>query len=112
MCIRDRDRGRDPDRTDVLMVQTEGMFRNVSAARVASQLDEELIQEITALLKEKTDTPYSRAVSMGEIEENDSVLLPSRYVVNPWVETELGMLNVDFARMRGWPCLLYTSRCV
>ncbi|MFQ7398516.1 MAG: class I SAM-dependent DNA methyltransferase [Neglectibacter sp.] len=50
------DRGRDPDRTDVLMVQTEGMFRNVSAARVASQLDEELIQEITALLKEKTDT--------------------------------------------------------
>ena len=99
------DRGRDPDRTDVLMVQTEGMFRNVSAARVASQLDEELIQEITALLKEKTDTPYSRAVSMGEIEENDSVLLPSRYVVNPWVETELGMLNVDFARMRGWPSL-------
>ena len=78
------DRGRDPDRTDVLMVQTEGLFRNVSAARVASQLDEELIQEITALLTEKMDTPYSRAVSMEENEENDSVLLPSRYVVNPW----------------------------
>ena len=99
------DRGRDPDRTDVLMVQTEGLFRNVSAARVASQLDEELIQEITALLTEKWTRPYSRAVSMEEIEENDSVLPPSRYVVNPWVGDGTGNAEYGFCTHAGWPSL-------
>lgn len=94
----------------VLMIQTESMFRNTNATRVVEQLDEQVIEQIVLMIKTRVDTPYSRIVTTEEIEANENILLPSRYIFSPSISTEFGPLMINFHQTQKWPKLRNISQ--
>jgi len=92
----------------VLMIQADPLFGISSPSRttpVPEQLTEEVIQQIVSLVCCETDHSCRRVVSMKELQRNDSILLPSRYVFQDFVPSPFGPLLVDLQPTKRWPVL-------
>ncbi len=89
----------------ILMVQTEKMFSNIGSARITEQLNEQVIEKIGSIVHAREETQYSRVVSKEEIVSNDYVMLPSRYIFNPDIITDIGAVTVRPELLQGWPIL-------
>ena len=87
----------------ILMIQAEGLFSKSKSIRIVDQLNEQVIDRIVSIYKEKSFLPgVSREVSSEELLEGDCLLLPSCYMSLTEMQSEFGRINIDFKRANGW----------
>ncbi|MCI8611788.1 MAG: N-6 DNA methylase [Clostridiales bacterium] len=89
----------------ILMVQTEKMFDNIDSVRITEQLDEQVIEKIGTIVCARKETQYSRIVPKEEIMSNDYIMLPSRYIFDSDIKTDLGTVTIKPELLQGWPIL-------
>jgi len=91
--------------SNILMIQLEGLIADSQSTRVkdASRLDASIIERICEIYRKAEQiTGVSTSVNVSELEKNDWVLLPSRYVRNEVIETDYGYYKIVHPTGDNW----------